>query len=304
MPRHARVKSFDSVYHIMIRSISDTPLFKDSADKDRYLKLIKKYQGIYLFKVYGYCLMDTHGHIIIDCAGADISKIMHCINQSYAQYFNYKYGRRGHLFQDRFMSKIVHTDTYLINLTAYIHKNPYVIKAYEGKEETYPYSSYGIYLGLREDIFNIVDADFVLDQFSKDRETAKQDYVEFVKRFKEGDLEEEMEFRHEKAEYRSERKILVRNVKPSEVVEFVASYTHKNNSCINIKYLKKNIEIKSLCALLMRGLCGMSQKDICSEMGNISQSQASRLSLKGYNLISENPEYRDIIKDFLQKRAS
>jgi REP element-mobilizing transposase RayT len=304
MPRCARVKSFDSVYHIMIRSISDTPLFKDSSDKDRYLKLIKKYQGIYLFKVYAYCLMDTHGHIIIDCAGADISKIMHCINQSYAQYFNYKYGRRGHLFQDRFKSKIVYDDTYLINLTAYIHTNPHVIKPYEGREEAYKYLSYGIYLGLREDIFNIVDIDFVLDQFSKDRVIARKDYIEFIKKFNKEEFEEEMEFRHERAEYRSERRILVRNVKPGEVVEFVSSYTKENTSCINIKYLRKNVEMKSLCALLMRGLCGMSQKAICGEMGNISQTQASRLSLKGYNLINEKPKYRNIINDFLQKRAS
>ena len=82
MPRVARVKHENGIYHIMVRSISDIPLFRDSADKDKYLQLIKKYQGIYLFKVYAYCLMTTHGHMAIDCCGADISKIMKSINQS------------------------------------------------------------------------------------------------------------------------------------------------------------------------------------------------------------------------------
>jgi predicted nuclease of predicted toxin-antitoxin system len=67
--------------------------------------------------------------------------------------------------------------------------------------------------------------------------------------------------------------------------------------------VKKGIETKALCALLMRGLCNMDQKAICKEMGNITQSQASRLCLKGYNLINEKLEYKDIIRDFLQRRA-
>ena len=84
MPRIARIKKLEGIYHIMVRSISDVSLFKDSKDKDIYLLLIKKYQKIYLFKVYAYCLMQTHGHIAIDCCGADISKIMKSINQCYA----------------------------------------------------------------------------------------------------------------------------------------------------------------------------------------------------------------------------
>ena len=118
MPRSARVKSFDSVFHIMVRSISDTPLYKCNSDKDKYLQLIKKYQDIHLFKVYSYCIMDTHAHMIIDTVGSDISKVMHSINQCYAQYFNRKYERHGHVFQDRFKSKIIYEDRYLITLSS------------------------------------------------------------------------------------------------------------------------------------------------------------------------------------------
>ena len=62
MPRCARIKSYDSVYHIMIRSINEVPLFIENTDKDTYLSLIKKYQVQYGFKLYSYCLMDNHGH--------------------------------------------------------------------------------------------------------------------------------------------------------------------------------------------------------------------------------------------------
>jgi len=161
MPRAARIKSTDSIYHIMVRSVGETILYKEEADKNKYLALIKRYQQTFNFKVYAYCLMSNHGHIILDGNGADISKIMHGINQCYAQYFNKKYSRHGHVFQDRFKSIIVNNDRYLIALSQYIHNNPRDIGGYEDKLEQYKYSSLGIYLGIREDNFDIVDTSFI-----------------------------------------------------------------------------------------------------------------------------------------------
>jgi REP element-mobilizing transposase RayT len=102
MPRCARIKSSDSIYHIMVRSISDVDLFCTNQDKDKYLSLIKKYQVLFAFKVYAYCIMNTHAHLIIDSAGADISRIMHAINQSYAQYYN-----KGAVRKFLFMMKVI-----------------------------------------------------------------------------------------------------------------------------------------------------------------------------------------------------
>src|SRR6056297_3648075 len=98
MPRTARIKSGDSIYHIMVKSVGGTNLFRSDMDKDMYLGIIKKYQKIFDFKVYAYCLMDTHGHFMIDSNGSDVSKFMHRINQSYAQRYNRRYKRSGHLF--------------------------------------------------------------------------------------------------------------------------------------------------------------------------------------------------------------
>ena len=303
MPRCARVKSFDSVYHIMVRSISDVLLFTSDSEKEMYLNLIKKYQEIYLFKVYAYCIMDTHAHMIIDCNGADISKIMHDINQCYAQYYNRTHNRRGHLFQDRFKSIIIFEDRALINISAYINKNAKDIKGYKGREEKYKYSSYGIYAGIRKDEYGILDPYFILNQFSKDIISAKKQYIEFVKRYDE-EAEGDMEFKHERAEYRSERSILVRNITSREVVDFVSHYTNTDRSYINIKYVKTAAELKSLSAFLMRCLCDMSEKIICKEIGNITQSHAAKLCQMAVKLIEEKDEYKNIIKDFLEKRAS
>ena len=107
MPRMARVKIVDGKYHVMVRSLKELDLFKEDDDKIKYLSLLKKYQLKFGFQIYAYCLMNNHGHLIIDTCGADISKIMHGINFSYACYFNRKYTRYGPVFQDRFKSKIL-----------------------------------------------------------------------------------------------------------------------------------------------------------------------------------------------------
>jgi REP element-mobilizing transposase RayT len=289
----------------MVHSISDVLLFTSSADKDMYLKLIKKYQETYLFKVYAYCLMDTHAHILIDCNGADISKIMHGINQCYAQYYNRTHNRRGHLFQDRFKSNIIYDDSGLIRVSAYINKNSKDLKGYRGTEEKYYYSSFGIYIGSRRDTFGILDPYFILNQFSKETICARRLYLDFVKKYNEEDkTNNDMEFRHERAEYRSERTILVRNSTPSQVVDFVSSYTKIDKACVSIKYIKDASDLKALSAFLMRCLCDMNEKAICTEMGNITQSHAARLYNKGYKLLEEKSEYKNIIRDFLDKKAS
>ena len=66
----ARVKTFDSIFHIMCRSISEVDLFKTQDDKLQYIYYIRKYQKIYEFKVYGYCLMNNHVHMLIDANGS------------------------------------------------------------------------------------------------------------------------------------------------------------------------------------------------------------------------------------------
>ena len=87
MPRKAREKTKDAIFHIMARSISEVDLFKDKDDKLKYISLVKKYQKLYKFRVYGYCLMDNHVHMIIDANGADISEIMHSIKEEFLNFY-------------------------------------------------------------------------------------------------------------------------------------------------------------------------------------------------------------------------
>lgn len=298
MPRTARVKNPAGVYHIMIRSISDVPLFRDNNDKDKFMNLIKKYQSMYLFKIYAYCLMTTHGHIAIDCCGADISKFMKSINQSYATYFNKKYKRHGHVFQDRFKSKLVEDDAGIIQLSVYIHNNPVDMKNYKDKIEKYKYSSLGIYLNIRKDELGILDTSFVLQLFSNIISNAKTSYLEYINRTTTSGYQSDIEFKNEGTESRNERKILIRDVPPKIIIDFIGKYI-KEPFNLHVKYHHKNTKGRALSILVLRSLCNYTVKDICNFIGNITTSSISRLCDKGYKLVTANENYKNLFTDFI-----
>lgn len=299
MARSFRLKVEDAIYHIMSRSISDVPLFKNNEDKKYYLGLIKKYMNIYHFKIYAYCIMDTHIHLLLDPSGADISNIMHCINQCYAQHFNRKYKRHGHIFADRFKSKIVDNEIYLNTVSGYIHNNPKDIPEYADNVHNYEYSSFGIYLGTMEDTYQIVDPLFILNGFGVKTESARKNYLCFVEKCDDIDIKNTINFNTDLSQYNSGRKILSRNYTPKQVLKFVSDYTNQIPSSIHIKYSCKVTEMKSISVLLMRSLCNFKLKDICSVLGNITISRVSRLSAIGVTILTQNPKYSNIIEDFI-----
>ena len=300
MPRKARVKTAESIFHIICKSISEVTLFKDAEDKEKYLFLIKKYKVLYNFKLYGYCLMDNHSHLMVDANGTDISKVMHGINLSYAMYFNRKYKREGHLFKDRFKSKIITGERYLKTLSLYMHNNPTDIGEYKTCPEKYAFSSLAIFLGKRRDHFNLVDYGFVMGLFGKTLKSARKNYYNLIFRCNEEKLKEDIEFEDEKTEYRSERKILVRNFTSKDIMEFIASKMNIPKIHLNMKYSRKLVQAKALTVVLMRSLCNFKSIDISNVLGNITQARVSKLSTIGIELIGKDEKYENVIGDFIK----
>jgi len=304
MPRTARVKSNDSVYHIMVKSVGDIKLYKDNDDKEKYLQLLKRYQLKFGFKVYAYCLMDNHSHILINSNGADVSKFMHGVNQCYAQYFNVRYNRKGHVFGDRFKSKIVKDDRYLLTLSAYIHNNTKDLKRWNKSPEKYPYSSLSIYLGILEDKYNLVEYKFILELFDKILNNSRKKYIDFVGVNEKIEIKNDVEFRTEKSEYRSEKVKLSRDYTPDEIFDFVSDIASIHKHKIKSKYIRESSESKAIAVFLMRRFCDFTIKDICKVIGDISQSRVSTLCTKGLDILTSVEGYLDIIEKFETKRIS
>ncbi len=301
MPRCGRIKEEHAIYHIMMRSISEALLFKENEDKEKFLFYIKKYMIQFNFKLYGYCLMPNHIHLIVDTNGADLSKIMHGINQSYAQYFNRKYGRHGHLFQDRFKSKIVKNEKYLMVLSLYIHKNPMAIEEYKYSLEKYEYSSLGIYLGIAPNKYEIIEKDFILGFFGHNNKEAIANYKKVL--YENEILDncsdncDEVILNYNQVSCDIQRKISYRNKSLQDIWKILLQNFNVDENCINIKYNKKGTKIKAMFVLLARNFCNSSYREISNFTHNISEAQLSKLCSLGTQLVMDSEEYNKLFNN-------
>ena len=102
---------------------------------------LKQAQGKYGYLLHCYVLTTNHYHLLIETPMGNLSRVMHYINSSYTNYINIKRRRSGHLFQGRYKAILIDRDSYLLELSRYIHLNPVRAKLVE-KPQDYPYSSY------------------------------------------------------------------------------------------------------------------------------------------------------------------
>lgn len=298
MPRLPRIKQDNGIFHVIMRSISDVNLFKTSDDKVEYLKIIKETQYIFKFKIYSYCLMSNHCHFIIDSCGADISKIMHRINFKYARYFNVKYNRHGHLFQDRFKSKLVSDEKYLYSLSLYIHRNPMDIKNYSKSPEKYRFSSLSVFLGIKADEFEILDDLFILSLLSDSLKKSREKYLEALLITSEL-KDKNIDMKQDKSLYMSGKVYINRNYSPISIINFVCNKFKVNKHLIFSKNVREFVHIRALIITMLRSLCDINIKSICSLLGNICASNVSRLSSVGVDLLMNNSIYSNLIDEYV-----
>ena len=142
--RTRRKESTSNIYHIIARGTGRQVIFEDDSDRGRFLEILDKALGLYGVTLYAWCLMSNHVHLLMNGDMDDISLCMKRLCGTYAQEFNQRAGRVGHLFQERFKSEPVETDTYLFAVVRYIHDNP--VKANLSTMQEYPWSSYKEYL--------------------------------------------------------------------------------------------------------------------------------------------------------------
>lgn len=120
------------------------PLFLNAIDYQDYLDALARTMSVFAIEVHGYTLMTNHLHLLLRPLREALSDGMERLLGWYSRRFNWRHGRHGHLFQDRFLSKVVGSIRYLKNLVAYFGNNP--VKAGLCRHpEQYPHGSFGQY---------------------------------------------------------------------------------------------------------------------------------------------------------------
>ena len=221
MPRQARRKSESGVYHIMLRGINKQVIFEDEEDVIKFLETLKKYKEISGYKIYAYCLMSNHIHLLLKVEKEDIDLVIKRIASSYVYWYNLKYKRNGHLFQDRYKSEPVENDSYFLTVVRYIHQNP--LKAgLCNSVDGYCFSSYNEYVKKSD----LVDTDFCLGIIDKEQ------FVDFNNEYNE-DVCLEIEKDNFRLTDDEAREIIFKITKCRTVTQFQDLNTDKRD-----KYLK------------------------------------------------------------------
>ena len=172
MPRTARRKAESKIYHIVLRGINKQTIFFDDEDREVFLNRMKLAKEKKEYKVYAFCLMGNHIHLLLREGEVSIGNIFRMILSSYVYWYNRKYKRVGNLFQDRYRSEIVKDDAHLLGAARYIHQNPVKAGIVKGVGE-YKWSSHSAYVN--KEINSFVDTGFVLSTIG-----GLEEYVKFV----------------------------------------------------------------------------------------------------------------------------
>lgn len=190
MARPLRIEYEGALYHVTARGNERRKTFFTRRDYEKFLEYMDEARGKFGIILHGYVLMTNHYHLIVETPERNLSRVMHHINSSYTTYVNVKKKRSGHLFQGRFKSIVVDRDSYLLELSRYLHLNPVRARMVERPEE-YPYSSYRTYIGAGCDPRITTSA--VLGLIGVDGDKAPECYRNFVESALGTELESPME---------------------------------------------------------------------------------------------------------------
>ena len=124
VPRPPRIEVEDGIFHVATRAVDATFAYREITDRFDFIDFLWTTIGTYEWRCQSYCLMGTHYHLIVQTPHANLSAGMQMLNGRYAQRFNWRHRRRGHLFGARFMSVLVKDDTHLMAAHRYVARNP------------------------------------------------------------------------------------------------------------------------------------------------------------------------------------
>jgi putative transposase len=146
MARPLRLEFSNALYHITSRGNERRPIFRTIRDRQTVLGMATRRFG---WSLTAWVLMTNHFHLVLKTPEPNLSKGMHWLNSTYANWFNRIHGRCGHLFQGRFKAFLIDEESYFADVLRYVVLNPVRAKMCERPKE-YRWSSYRATAGVED----------------------------------------------------------------------------------------------------------------------------------------------------------
>lgn len=296
VPRVAREKCGNSIYHICVRGNNKQDIFLDNEDREEYLKRVRNYEERYKMQIYAYCLMTNHVHLLIYDNNQDISKFMQGLSLSYVIYFNKKYGRTGHLFQDRFTSVMIKNDMQLMYVSRYIHLNP-VRANIVNKARDYKWSSYSAYeAGLDKN--NIVDCTFLLGYFGVNVRESRFLYKKYINNNVSEEMEEEIATTEEEGVLINRKRVGLAIVTQEKIYEVLKVLWNKDIQKLIYKKNPQNSH-KRIIVIFLVGLLGRKTYRDVAKLMNISISEVYKAVREIVKLMVTNSHFNNEVNQLI-----
>lgn len=178
MPRPYSVHFPGALFHVTSRGSEKREIFLETRDYERYLGRLSQLKAKLSFKLYSYCLMPNHIHLLIEVKDNPLSKIMQVIQTGHAMFFNKKYNHVGYVFQGRYRWLLVEKESYLLELIRYINLNPIRAGIVE-RVEDWEFCSFQEIIGLKSK--GLIEQEEILANFSQEKEKAIKNFKDFLK---------------------------------------------------------------------------------------------------------------------------
>jgi putative transposase len=178
MARRPRIQVPGGIYHINAGATHEGRIFRDDADRDRWLRLLEAVVEKWRWECLMYCALGTHFHLVIRIEEPTMARGMQYLNARHAESINHRYGRRGHAFGARYHSELVETASHALEVCRYVPLNP-VRAGLSPTAEDWRWSSFAASVGLAR-APRWLRPDWVLGLFSTDPARARERYRTFV----------------------------------------------------------------------------------------------------------------------------
>ena len=178
MSRPLRIEYPGAWYHVMNRGRRREDIFLSRHDYETFIKVLQKTSNGWNLKISAYCLMSNHYHLLVHTPDGNISRCMRHINGVYTQRFNRYHNKDGPLFRGRYKAVLVDSDSYLLEVLRYVHRNPLRAGTTE-KLSDFAWSSHHGYISNAKK-WEWLHKDVLLTMFSKTKSKRRSAYRDFV----------------------------------------------------------------------------------------------------------------------------